>query len=141
MNRQKHKLSRRILAVLLMAAMLITMLPSAIFAAPSDYRPGGGDSTQPENAVSINKTAERVGPDTWNVTMTVKASKEIQSEPLELVLLLDRSGSMAWCTHSDHGYEWGKITITIVVENGAGIRTKNLRKTLDRPLPEMLQRI
>lgn len=108
MNRQKHKLSRRILAVLLMAAMLITMLPSAIFAAPSDYRPGGGDSTQPKNAVSINKTAERVGPDTWNVTMTVKASKEIQSEPLELVLLLDRSGSMAWCTHSDHGYEWGE---------------------------------
>ena len=105
MNRQKHKLSRRILAVLLMAAMLITMLPSAIFAAPSDHGPGGGDSTQPENAVSINKTAERVGPDTWNVTMTVKASKEIQSEPLELVLLLDRSGSMAWCTHSDHGYD------------------------------------
>ena len=32
MNRQKHKLSRRILAVLLMAAMLITMLPSAMFA-------------------------------------------------------------------------------------------------------------
>ncbi len=108
MNRQKHKLSRRILAVLLMAAMLITMLPSAIFAAPNDHRPGGGDSTQPENAVSINKTAERVGPDTWNVTMTVKASKEIQSEPLELVLLLDRSGSMAWCTHSDHGYAWGE---------------------------------
>ncbi|MED9780054.1 MAG: S-layer homology domain-containing protein [Peptococcaceae bacterium] len=110
MNRQKHKLSRRILAVLLMAAMLITMLPSAIFAAPRDHRPGGGDSTQPENAVSINKTAERVGPDTWNVTMTVKASKEIQSEPLELVLLLDRSGSMAWCTHSGHQFghgNWG----------------------------------
>lgn len=105
MNRQKHKLSRRILAVLLMAAMLITMLPSAMFAAPSSNRPGGGDSTQPENAVSIDKTAERVGPDTWNVTMTVEASKEIQSEPLELVLLLDRSGSMAWCTHSDHGYD------------------------------------
>ena len=106
MNRQKHKLSRRILAVLLMAAMLITMLPSAIFAAPSDHRPGGADSTQPENAVSIDKTAERVGPDpdTWNVTMTVEASKEIQSEPLELVLLLDRSGSMAWCTHSEHEY-------------------------------------
>lgn len=104
MNRQKHKLSRRILAVLLMAAMLITMLPSAIFAAPSDHRPGGGDSTQPENAVSIDKTGERVGPDTWNVTMTVEASKEIQSEPLELVLLLDRSGSMAWCTHSEHEY-------------------------------------
>lgn len=32
MNRQKHKLPRRILAVLLMAAMLITMLPSAMFA-------------------------------------------------------------------------------------------------------------
>ena len=33
MNRQKHKPSRRILAVLLMAAMLITMFPSAMFAA------------------------------------------------------------------------------------------------------------
>ena len=106
MNRQKHKLSRRILAVLLMAAMLITMLPSAMFAAPGgdDWWQGGGGSTQPENAVSINKTATRVGPDTWDVKMTVTASEDIQSEPLELVLLLDRSGSMAWCTHSDHGY-------------------------------------
>ena len=39
MNRQKHKLSRRILAVLLMAAMLITMFPSAMFAWP-----GGGNA-------------------------------------------------------------------------------------------------
>ena len=34
MNRQKHKLSRRILAMLLAAAMLVTMFPAAMFAAP-----------------------------------------------------------------------------------------------------------
>ena len=33
MNRQKHKLSRRILAMLLTAAMLVTMFPAAMFAA------------------------------------------------------------------------------------------------------------
>lgn len=32
MNRQKHKLSRRILAMLLTAAMLVTMFPAAMFA-------------------------------------------------------------------------------------------------------------
>lgn len=32
MNRQKHSLPRRVLAILLMAAMLITMLPSAMLA-------------------------------------------------------------------------------------------------------------
>lgn len=33
MNRQEHKLSRRILAMLLTAAMLVTMFPAAMFAA------------------------------------------------------------------------------------------------------------
>lgn len=35
MNRQKHKLSRRILAMLLTAAILVTMFPVAMFAAPT----------------------------------------------------------------------------------------------------------
>lgn len=96
MNSKKHKLPRRILAMLLAICMFVTMFPSAMFAW---HGPGGGGNNDP---VTISKTATQTGPDEWEVTMTVQASEEIQSEPLELVLLLDRSGSMAWCTHSDH---------------------------------------
>ena len=99
MNSKKHKLPRRILAMLLAICMFVTMFPSAMFAWPGQ---GGGGNNDP---VTISKTATQTGPDEWKVTMTVQASKEIQSEPLELVLLLDRSGSMAWCTHSDKGHD------------------------------------
>ena len=99
MNSKKHKLPRRILAMLLAICMFVTMFPSAMFAWSGH---GGGGSNDP---VTITKTATQTGPDEWEVTMTVQASKEIQSEPLELVLLLDRSGSMAWCTHSDKWHD------------------------------------
>lgn len=103
MNRQKHKLSRRILAVLLMAAMLITMLPSAMFAAPSDGsgEPAGqteslgGEKT--ENNITVSKTAVRSqeAPDTWDVTLTVTPNEQdIKPVPLEVVLVLDTSISM-----------------------------------------------
>lgn len=38
MNSKKHTLSRKVLATLLTAAMLITMLPSAMFAGSKDVQ-------------------------------------------------------------------------------------------------------
>lgn len=98
-------MKKRILSCFLALAMALSLLPMSVLAA------GDGEtntsslspSSVSDDNVSISKTATRTGEDTWNVTMTVTAKeKDIESEPLELVLLLDRSGSMAWCTHNNH---------------------------------------
>ena len=98
-------MKKRILSCFLALAMALSLLPMSVLAV------GDGEtntsslspSSVSDDNVSISKTATRTGEDTWNVTMTVTAKeKDIESEPLELVLLLDRSGSMAWCTHNDH---------------------------------------
>ena len=101
MNRQKHKLSRRILAVLLMAAMLITMLPSAMFAQDGTSQGGGSSITvsnandwQTKSDVSFSKTATQVDGDTWDVTMQVTPNQKIDAVPLDVVLVLDISNSM-----------------------------------------------
>ena len=122
MNRQKHKLPRRILAVLLMAAMLITMLPSAMFAAPNSGRGDGITSTShlTESAtgtdedgneiVSISKTANPGDtPGTWDITMTVQPKKDIQAVPLDVALVLDSSGSMAYDVEGNKGDRWDPI--------------------------------
>lgn len=112
MNRQKHKLSRRILAVLLMAAMLITMLPSAMFAqneqaegqTPVAVNNGSGVAQDSVKAVSddgiiINKSVAPT--DTgYELTLEAYASEKVSTEvagtaPLDIVLVLDQSGSMA----------------------------------------------
>ena len=95
MNRQKHKLSRRILAVLLMAAMLITMLPSAMFAQNGNSGEAGSSSAT-DSYVTIDKTAEpgdKAG--TWDVTLNVKPkNQEISQLSQDVVLVLDTSSSM-----------------------------------------------
>ena len=111
MNRQKHKLSRRILAVLLMAAMLITMLPSAMFAqngqaegqTPVAVNNGSGVAQNSVKAVSddgiiINKSVAPTE-NGYELTLEAYASEKVSTEvagtaPLDIVLVLDQSGSM-----------------------------------------------
>lgn len=111
MNRQKHKLSRRILAVLLMAAMLITMLPSAMFAqdeqaegqTPVAVNNGSGVAQDFVKAVSddgiiINKSVAPTE-NGYELTLEAYASEKVSTEvagtaPLDIVLVLDQSGSM-----------------------------------------------
>ena len=66
----------------------------------SGEEPSGGESE--DSNVTINKTAVRTDEDSWEVTLTITPKEQIKAEPLRLVLLLDTSGSMAWCTHDDH---------------------------------------
>ena len=110
MNRQKHKLSRRILAVLLMAAMLITMLPSAMFAqdgqaegqTPVAVNNGSGEPqnsvTTSKDGIVINKSVDQID-NGYELTLEAYASEKTSTvtstQPLDIVLVLDQSGSMA----------------------------------------------
>ena len=102
MNRQKHKLSRRILAVLLMAAMLITMLPSAMFA-QNGQAPASGQTksvtTDPDSGIQIKKQVQEdkngnleLVIDAWATGETLETTTV---KPTDIVLVLDQSGSMA----------------------------------------------
>ena len=55
MNREKHKLPRRILALLLTLAMFVTMFPTAMFATNEKT-----ESNVPDLDVSKSKTAENL---------------------------------------------------------------------------------
>ena len=121
MNRQKHKLSRRILAVLLMAAMLITMLPSAMFAAPGgDGNSGGNDqgstvtaqnsvTTDDGNIEEFSKSATRTGANTWDISMIVDPKNDIQTIPMDVVLVIDKSNSMKWGIYGENDHSKSRM--------------------------------
>ena len=86
MNRQKHSLPRRVLAILLMAAMLITMLPSAMLATETTT-----DETQTWQ-ISKSKTATNLDENYQSeVTLSLPAAQE-QLES-DVVFVLDKSTS------------------------------------------------
>ena len=86
MNRQKHSLPRRVLAILLMAAMLITMLPSAMLATETTT-----DETQTWQ-ISKSTTATNLDENYQSeVTLSLPAAQE-QLES-DVVFALDKSTS------------------------------------------------
>ena len=126
--------ARRLLSWVCVLALCMSLLPVTALSSGSNdnnevtstssLTPGSAQN----NDVEISKTATRTGEDTWNITMTVKAkAKPIESEPLELVLLLDRSGSMA-CVRKMH------INIMIVAMRGdMGDGCSSVRKNMFIP--------
>ena len=101
--------ARRLLSWVCVLALCMSLLPVTALASGTNGNNEGTSTSSLSPAsigngdVEISKTATRTEEDTWEITMTVKAKeKPIESEPLELVLLLDRSGSMAWCTEDAH---------------------------------------
>ncbi len=53
--------------------------------------------------ITLSKTAERVGDTEWQVTVKADIGEtSIKQQPLDVVFVLDRSGSMAWCTEEPH---------------------------------------
>ena len=102
----KHKMSKKLLATIMTFAMLITMFPSGVFAQDSgnDYQNGqvvsGTDDQKisaENNGVTVNKYVTKDG-DKYNLTLEGYASNQLTttstSTPLDIVLVLDVSGSM-----------------------------------------------
>ena len=103
MNSKKHNLPRRILAMLLAICMFVTMFPSAMFAELGDGNTGGSGQetisvTSTANGVTVNKYVTGDEDNGYNLTMEAYASENLETttnaEPLDIVLVLDMSGSM-----------------------------------------------
>ena len=102
MNSKKHKLPRRILAMLLAICMFVTMFPSAMFA----VKGGGNSGSEPEtvqtvtsndnNGIKVNKSVTGDANSGYKLTLEAYAEETIMTteKPLNIVLVLDTSGSM-----------------------------------------------
>ena len=84
--------------------MIFTLLPTTAFA---DEGGGGGAAvstltkTAEDDYVKIEKSASSNGDGTYDITLSVTPLQDLEQTPLEMVILLDLSGSMAWCTRND----------------------------------------
>ena len=99
MNSKKHKLPRRILAILLAICMFVTMFPSAMFAEPSDVSYSDKATAQQATGVTANKSVSVPDEDgnytvTLDVTGTTNTLEETQNVPADIVLVVDTSTSM-----------------------------------------------
>ncbi len=93
---------RKVTVMVIMLSLVLQLLPLSA---------GAGNALVPdvkteENVVTVSKTAERVADDKWEVTLSVEALQDLYTKPLELVVLYDISGSMAWCTQEEHRHNF-----------------------------------
>ena len=83
--------------------LALTLLAS--FAAGAAYAesPLTPDDLSYENGnIVLHKNAERIGPDEWRVTVKATVGEvPVEKRKLEVVFVLDSSGSMAWCTDEE----------------------------------------
>lgn len=93
MNRQRHKLSRRILAMLLAAAMLVTMFPAAMFAAPeTDTVEEPTISSGLVDGHSKSKTAKNLD-ENYQSKVTLSLPSAEEQLVSDVVFVLDKSTS------------------------------------------------
>ena len=111
MKQSNQMIFRRLLALLMMLCLLMGTGIDAVLAEGT----GSNSSTTAENGtdsalrpddlsyedgnVILHKQATRTGPDEWTVNVKVTVGdKPVEKRKLEVVFVLDCSGSMAWCT-------------------------------------------
>ena len=86
---------------LILLVFLAGMIPAGIAAEKNDLlKPA--DTTYDGGNVVLHKQAERIGPDEWQVTVRATIREEpIVRQSMEVVFVVDASGSMAWCTDEE----------------------------------------
>ena len=102
-------LGRRGLSLLMAMVMTLSLVQISAFA-EEDVAENQPDPLKPETVKNVNdhgidltKTAERVGNTEWEVTVRADiGATKIKQQPLDVVFVLDKSGSMMFCTDPDH---------------------------------------
>ena len=87
------------LFTLVMALMLCTGV-FAVSLAEGTLTPP--DRVSDDGNITLHKQAERIGPDEWEVTVSANVNATpVEAPPLEVVFVLDASGTMMWCTDEE----------------------------------------
>lgn len=102
-------LGRRGLSLLMAMVMTLSLVQISAFAeettAESQPNPLEPETVKNVNGhgIDLTKTAERVGDTEWEVTVRADiGATSIKQQPLDVVFVLDKSGSMAWCAEETH---------------------------------------
>lgn len=100
-------LGRRGLSMLMAMVMTLSLVQISAFATdgeeskPDTLVPGSLEDNNGHN-ITLSKTAEREGDTEWKVTVKADIGETpIKQQPLDVVFVLDRSGSMNWCTDAE----------------------------------------
>lgn len=109
-------MSKKILAILMAVAMAFSLLPATALATTSGddqqqstlepeakhYNFDGTETTSGNPDITLTKTAAPVEEEdgVYEVTLTATTSQEVTPKPVEVVFVLDGSGSMGWCTEN-----------------------------------------
>lgn len=98
-------LGRRGLSMLMAMVMTLSLVQISAFATDGEEN----DTLKPQavtdnngHNITLSKTAEREGDTEWKVTVKADiGDTPIKQQPLDVVFILDRSGSMNWCTDAE----------------------------------------
>ena len=108
-------MKRRLLAVFMVLALLVGLMPMGALAAPGETQ---GSVTNTKNNVTVNKSVSGSQEDGYTLTLEAYASNKIttvpgETTPLDIVLVLDTSGSMdesfgdgQWEYNADQRQNW-----------------------------------
>lgn len=99
-------LGRRGLSLLMAMVMTLSLVQISAFATDGEEN----DTLKPKavadpnnHGITLSKTAQRVGDTEWQVTVKADIGETpIKQQPLDVVFVLDKSGSMMFCTDPDH---------------------------------------
>ena len=124
------KTGKRLLSWVLVLIMALSMLPLNVLADELGEKPdvvqgyyqdgewvsGTNSATLPKGVDSVNKTAKRVGDNTYEVTLEVQmhTTTETQTSYAQAatVLVIDTSGSMSYCLQPEHEHTASCYTST-----------------------------
>ena len=122
-------MKKRVVSLLLCLIMALSLIPTVAFAAEvntpttdadkttngayvnNEWSAGGTGSVTTNDGLTLSKTATYLSENTYRIDLSVVTTQEVttQDSPAAVALVIDTSGSMAWCSdyhkHSDDCYK------------------------------------
>ena len=93
----EKKVGKRLLTWVLVLVMTLSLLPLNVLADEAGETESQMEQTVNNGDFSMTKRATPNEDGSYNITLSVTPLKPPATKPLELVILLDLSGSMVWC--------------------------------------------
>ncbi len=148
----EKKVGKRLLTWVLVLVMTLSLLPLNVLADEGGEAESQMEQTISNDDFSMTKSATPNGDGSYNITLSVTPLKPPATKPLELVILLDLSGSMAYCpmeagwfgkvddpNYSEHVHynDYRGIGCTAVDDHKATSRIDTARNAINNMVSEL----